>query len=57
MKEYKATLQFVRNYSIILEADNIHEAHRIATNYADLEDVDINDGEAVYVVGVERVEE
>lgn len=57
MKEYRATLQYTRFYSIILEADDIDQAQRIAQNYADLEDVDINNSEYVYVVGVERVEE
>ena len=57
MKEYVATLQFSRFYSIVVEADDIEQAQRIANNYADLEDIDVNNGEAVYVVGVERVEE
>ena len=57
MTEYVATLQFSRFYSIVLEADDIEQAQRIAHNYADLEDRDENNFEYVYVIGVERVEE
>ena len=57
MPQYRATLQFSRFYSIILEAEDIEQAKRIADRYAELEDVDVNNGETIYVVGVERVEE
>ena len=57
MPQYRATLQFSRFYSIILEAEDIEQAKRIADRYAELEDVDVNDGETIYVVGVEREEE
>jgi hypothetical protein len=57
MTEYVATMQFSRFYSVILEAEDIEEAKRIANNYADLEDADPENGEYVYVIGVERVEE
>ena len=57
MTEYVATLQFSRFYSVILEAEDIEEAKRIADRYAELEDIDVNNGETIYVVGVEREEE
>lgn len=57
MPNYTATLHFTRSYTIDLEAEDIHHARRIAERYAELEDVDINDGESVYVGDVERVEE
>ena len=57
MKEYVATLQFSRFYSIVVEAEDIEQAQRIANNYAELEDRDENNFEYVYVVGVERVKE
>lgn len=57
MKEYVATLQYSRYYTVTLEADDIHHARRIAERYAELEDVDINNHEFVIVTGVERVEE
>lgn len=57
MTEYVATLQYSRFYTIELEAEDIQEAKRIADRYAELEDIDVNNGETIYVVGVERVDE
>lgn len=56
MTEYVATLQFSRFYTIDIQANDIQEAKRVADRYAELEDVDINNGETIYVIAVEEIE-